>query len=76
MTSERCSRDQESFRVSVFSSNLATTKRMHLVDKIPGPYKNEEEARAANNGAYPPDLSLYILPCFVLVAVADSIIGL
>lgn len=29
-----------------------------LSDKIPGPYKNEEEARAANNGAYPPDLSL------------------
>ena len=31
-----------------------------LSDKIPGPYKNEEEARAANNGAYPPDLSLMV----------------
>ncbi|MBP9692313.1 MAG: cytochrome b N-terminal domain-containing protein [Alphaproteobacteria bacterium] len=27
-------------------------------DKIPGPYKNENAARAANNGAFPPDLSL------------------
>ena len=31
-----------------------------LSDRIPGPYKNEEEARAANNGAYPPDLSLIV----------------
>jgi ubiquinol-cytochrome c reductase cytochrome c1 subunit len=29
-----------------------------LSDKIPGPYKNIEQARAANNGALPPDLSL------------------
>jgi ubiquinol-cytochrome c reductase cytochrome b/c1 subunit len=27
-------------------------------DTFPGPYKNEPAARAANNGAYPPDLSL------------------
>ena len=27
---------------------------------IPGPYKNEAAARAANNGAYPPDLSLIV----------------
>ncbi len=27
-------------------------------DPIPGPYKNEKAARAANNGAFPPDLSL------------------
>lgn len=27
-------------------------------DTFPGPYKNEQAARAANNGAYPPDLSL------------------
>jgi ubiquinol-cytochrome c reductase cytochrome c1 subunit len=27
-------------------------------DPILGPYKNEKEARAAQNGAYPPDLSL------------------
>jgi ubiquinol-cytochrome c reductase cytochrome c1 subunit len=31
-----------------------------LSDTIPGPYKNEEQARAANNGAYPPDLSLMV----------------
>ncbi len=29
-------------------------------DHIPGPYANEKAARAANNGAYPPDLSLII----------------
>jgi ubiquinol-cytochrome c reductase cytochrome c1 subunit len=29
-----------------------------LSDTIPGPYKNEEQARMANGGAYPPDLSL------------------
>lgn len=29
-----------------------------LSDKIPGPYRNAEQARAANNGALPPDLSL------------------
>uniref|UniRef100_A0A7R9YFS8 Cytochrome c domain-containing protein n=1 Tax=Pinguiococcus pyrenoidosus TaxID=172671 RepID=A0A7R9YFS8_9STRA len=29
-----------------------------LSDYIPGPHANEEAARAANNGAYPPDLSL------------------
>lgn len=31
-----------------------------LSDRIPGPYKNEEEARAANGGAYPPDLTLMV----------------
>ncbi len=29
-----------------------------LSDRIPGPYQNEEQARASNGGAYPPDLSL------------------
>mmetsp|Transcript_8572 Transcript_8572/g.13574 ORF Transcript_8572/g.13574 Transcript_8572/m.13574 type:complete len:313 (-) Transcript_8572:683-1621(-) len=29
-----------------------------LSDKLPAPYANEEGARYANNGAYPPDLSL------------------
>ena len=29
-------------------------------DKFPGPYANEKAARAANNGAYPPDQSLLI----------------
>lgn len=32
-----------------------------LSDHFPSPYPNEEAARAANNGAYPPDLS-YIVP--------------
>ncbi|XP_008545204.1 cytochrome c1, heme protein, mitochondrial [Microplitis demolitor] len=31
-----------------------------LSDYIPKPYPNEEAARAANNGAYPPDLSYII----------------
>ncbi|KAJ1424048.1 ubiquinol cytochrome c reductase cytochrome c1 prec [Ochromonadaceae sp. CCMP2298] len=31
-----------------------------LSDLIPGPYKNEEAGRAANGGAYPPDLSLIV----------------
>lgn len=29
-----------------------------LSDKIPGPWANEQQARASNDGAYPPDLSL------------------
>ncbi|KAL1128869.1 hypothetical protein AAG570_013403, partial [Ranatra chinensis] len=32
-----------------------------LSDHFPSPYPNEEAARAANNGAYPPDLT-YIIP--------------
>ncbi|XP_078040278.1 cytochrome c1 [Augochlora pura] len=31
-----------------------------LADHIPSPYPNEEAARAANNGAYPPDLSYIV----------------
>ncbi|KAL7306958.1 cytochrome c1, heme protein, mitochondrial [Trichogramma pretiosum] len=31
-----------------------------LSDHIPSPYPNEEAARAANNGAYPPDLSYIV----------------
>lgn len=31
-----------------------------LSDYLPAPYKNDEAARAANNGALPPDLSLMI----------------
>ena len=31
-----------------------------LSDYIPSPYKNDEAARAANNGALPPDLSLIV----------------
>jgi len=29
-------------------------------DRKPSPYPNEQAARAANNGAYPPDLSLIV----------------
>jgi len=29
-----------------------------LSDRLPSPYKNEEQARSINNGALPPDLSL------------------
>lgn len=32
-----------------------------LSDSVPSPYPNEEAARAANNGAYPPDLSYIVL---------------
>jgi ubiquinol-cytochrome c reductase cytochrome c1 subunit len=31
-----------------------------LSDYMPAPYKNDEAARAANNGALPPDLSLIV----------------
>lgn len=31
-----------------------------LSDRIPGPYQNEQQARASNGGAYPPDLSLMV----------------
>jgi len=31
-----------------------------LSDRFPGPYANEKAARASNNGAFPPDLSLII----------------
>lgn len=31
-----------------------------LSDYLPAPYKNDEAARAANNGALPPDLSLMV----------------
>ena len=31
-----------------------------LSDRLPSPYRNEEEGRAANGGAYPPDLSLMV----------------
>jgi len=37
-----------------------TTRPGKLSDYMPSPYKNDEAARAANNGALPPDLSLMI----------------
>jgi ubiquinol-cytochrome c reductase cytochrome c1 subunit len=37
-----------------------TTRPGKLSDYLPSPYKNDEAARAANNGALPPDLSLMV----------------
>jgi len=37
-----------------------TTRPGKLSDYLPSPYKNEEEARASNNGSLPPDLSLIV----------------
>lgn len=37
------------------------TRPGRLTDYFIGPYKNEQEARFANNGALPPDLSLIVL---------------
>lgn len=34
------------------------TRPGKLTDRLPNPYPNEEAARAANGGAYPPDLTL------------------
>ena len=31
-----------------------------LSDKFPKPYKNDNEAKAANNGALPPDLTFMV----------------
>lgn len=31
-----------------------------LADKMPSPYPNDEAARAANNGALPPDLTYIV----------------
>ena len=36
----------------------ATTRKAQISDRFPSPYANETAARAANNNAYPPDLSL------------------
>jgi len=56
-----------------------------LTDHLPSPYKNEQEARAALNGALPPDLSLmakargietnapfYLVPVNMLVDIATG----
>ena len=36
------------------------TRPGRLSDKLIMPYKNEEEAKAANGGAYPPDMSVLV----------------
>lgn len=40
------------------NSGKVVTRPGRLSDRLPSPYKNEAEARATHNGAYPPDLSL------------------
>ena len=42
-----------------------------ISDKFPQPYKNEQAARYANAGAYPPDLSLITKVFFVLYCPPD-----
>ena len=43
------------------------TRPGKLSDRFPQPYSNEQAARFANGGAYPPDLSLItkVLPTFL-----------
>ena len=36
------------------------TRPGRLSDKLPAPYANEQAARFANGGAYPPDLTLMV----------------
>ena len=38
----------------------AIERKATPVDKFPKPYPNQKAARAANNGAYPPDLSMVV----------------
>jgi ubiquinol-cytochrome c reductase cytochrome c1 subunit len=40
----------------------AATRKALVSDRFPSPYANETAARAANNNAYPPDLSLIAEP--------------
>lgn len=40
------------------NSGKVVQRPARLSDRFPSPYKNEAEARATHNGAYPPDLSL------------------
>jgi len=42
------------------SEGEPTQRPGKLSDYLPSPYKNDEAARAANNGALPPDLSLMV----------------
>lgn len=47
------------------------TRPGKLSDRFPQPYPNEQAARFANGGAYPPDLSLItkVIPVFCLILV-------
>jgi ubiquinol-cytochrome c reductase cytochrome b/c1 subunit len=47
------------YKVSALNEEGEEVEKPALpTDNIPGPYKNENAARAANNGSLPPDLSL------------------
>ncbi|MBS0271507.1 MAG: cytochrome b N-terminal domain-containing protein [Proteobacteria bacterium] len=47
------------YKVDVIDDEGQTVQKPALaIDVLSGPYKNEQAARAANNGALPPDLSL------------------
>lgn len=43
---------------STFHAPVPSPLPSRLADTFPSPYKNENEGRFANGGAYPPDLSL------------------
>lgn len=61
-TEEQAKKIAESYEVTDGPDNIGDMFQRpgKLSDRIPGPYRNEEEARSANNGAYPPDLSLMV----------------
>ena len=52
----------DQWKIEVPTTNPETgepaTRKPVLADRFPNPYANETAARAANNNAYPPDLSL------------------
>lgn len=52
--------EENEYEGEVDSSGEPTTRPGKLSDYLPSPYKNDEAARAANNGALPPDLSLMV----------------
>ena len=41
------------------------TRPARLSDKFAMPYANEEEAKSANGGAYPPDMSVLVKACLL-----------
>jgi ubiquinol-cytochrome c reductase cytochrome c1 subunit len=50
-----------SFKVPTLNENGEVVERTGIpADRFPSPYPNEAAARAANNNAYPPDLSVII----------------
>ena len=49
-----------SFTDSPFTILAIFTRPAKLSDKFVSPYANEEEAKSANGGAYPPDMSVLV----------------